>query len=280
MLPKLPDYYVDNLIKTALAEDINYIDVTTDLLIPHDNQGNARMVAKENGVLSGIDIAMRVFNLLDSKLALTFINDGQVLKKGNTIAEIRGNTAAILKAERTALNILQHMSGIATYTKRCVDAVSGTDVSITDTRKTLPGLRALQKYAVLCGGGNNHRYNLSSAAMIKDNHIDAVGSVSEAIKCLRKQAGHTVMIEAEVRDLNELRDALNAGADIIMLDNMSVRLMKEAAQTTAGRAKLEASGNITLENIREVAETGIDIISLGALTHSVKALDISLIWDL
>ncbi|MCL2070820.1 MAG: carboxylating nicotinate-nucleotide diphosphorylase [Oscillospiraceae bacterium] len=277
MLPELPDYYTDDLIKNALKEDINYIDVTTDLLIQAGSRGEARIIAKEDGVLAGIGIASRVFRLLDSTAELTHMNDGQSFKKGDKIAEIKASAAAILKAERTALNFLQHMSGIATYTQHCVEAVSGTGVQITDTRKTLPGLRVLQKYAVLCGGGCNHRFNLTSAAMIKDNHADFFGgSVSTAIKTLRERVGHMVVIEAEVRDFEQLREAIDAGADVIMLDNMNTDMMREAVKITAARAKLEASGNITLQNIRETAETGIDIISLGALSHSVKALDLSL----
>ncbi|MCL1903817.1 MAG: carboxylating nicotinate-nucleotide diphosphorylase [Oscillospiraceae bacterium] len=280
ILPKLSDFYTDDIIKRALFEDINYIDVTADLLIGKDNAGTARIVAKENGVLSGINIAARVFNIVDSSVTTEIcINDGQTLYKGDLIAVIGGSVASILKAERTALNILQHMSGISTYTKKCVDMVSGTGVSVTDTRKTLPGLRGLQKYAVLCGGGRNHRFNLSSAAMIKDNHIDACGSISRAIATLKENVGHMVTIEVEVRDLQELQEAIDAGADVIMLDNMDVSMMRKAVNIVAKRAKLEASGNITLDNIRAIAETGIDIISLGALTHSVTALDISLLWD-
>jgi nicotinate-nucleotide pyrophosphorylase (carboxylating) len=291
LLPKLPEFYVDEIIKRALAEDINYIDITTDLLIANDSISTAEFTMKEDGVLAGIDIAMHVFQLLDSRVELSYLNDGQFFKKGTEIAEIKGSTAAILKGERTALNILQHMSGIATYTKKCVDLVAGTYAAITDTRKTLAGLRALQKYAVLCGGGSNHRFNLSSAAMIKDNHIAALGSISKAVKTLRERAGHTITIEVEVRDLEQLQEAINAGADIIMLDNMSVDVMRHAVEAVRSSEKsfiptngelaskgilVEASGNITLDNIREVAETGIDIISIGALTHSVKALDISL----
>jgi len=281
MLPKLPGFYVDSITKTALAEDISYIDVSTDLLFDCEHKSKASLIAKEDGVLSGVDVAMRVFALLDSDSQVVcdvLIKDGSPLQKGDVIAKIEGSTAVILKGERTALNILQHMSGIASYTSRCVEAVSGTGVRITDTRKTLPGLRGLQKYAVLCGGGSNHRFNLSQAAMVKDNHIDAYGSISKAVKALRELAGHMVMVEVEVRDLQQLGEAVKAGADVVMLDNMSHDMMKNAVEITAGRTKLEASGNITLENIRKTAETGIDIISLGALTHSVKALDISLVW--
>jgi nicotinate-nucleotide pyrophosphorylase (carboxylating) len=286
-LPKLPEFYTDDIIKRALAEDINYIDVTTDLLIDSESQGAAQLIAKEDGILSGIGMAERVFQMTHSETEFTArILDGQPLKKGDIIAEIKGSAAAILKSERTGLNILQHMSGIASYTRRCVEAVTGTNAVIADTRKTLPGLRPLQKYAVLCGGGSNHRYNLSAAAMLKDNHIAAYASVSGAIKSLREKTGHMVIIEVEVRDFAQLKEAAKAGADVIMLDNMSVDTMREAVKlsreiTGAATRKclLEASGNITLDNIREIAETGVDVISLGALTHSVKALDISLIWQ-
>ncbi|MDR0223054.1 MAG: carboxylating nicotinate-nucleotide diphosphorylase [Oscillospiraceae bacterium] len=279
ILPKLPDFYVDGVIARAIGEDINYIDVTTDLLIDADADGKARFVAKADGVLAGIDVALRVFTFLDGKTrAEPLFKDGAAVKKGDVIAEISGKAVPMLKGERTALNILQHMSGIATYTRFCADAVKGTKAKITDTRKTLPGLRALQKYAVLCGGGNNHRYNLSSAALIKDNHADAYGGIAKAVKALRERAGHAVVIEVEVGSIGELREALGAGAEIVMLDNMPAGLMREAVNITAGRAKLEASGNVTAENVREIAETGVDIISLGALTHSAKAFDISMKW--
>jgi nicotinate-nucleotide pyrophosphorylase (carboxylating) len=273
----LPNFYVDEVIKRALAEDINYIDITTDLLIDPAAKSHAKLIAKDNGILAGIDVALRVFEFMDSNTEFNvLIKDGEPIKKGDIIAEMYGSTNSILKSERTALNILQHMSGIATYTRLCVDAVADTDVSIADTRKTLPGLRALQKYAVLCGGGNNHRFNLSTAAMIKDNHINAYGSITEAINVLKERAGHMVIIEIEVSDLDQLREAIEAGAVIIMLDNMSLEMMKEAAEITAGRAILEISGGVTLENIREIAKTGIYIISIGALTHSAKNFDISL----
>ena len=192
---------------------------------------------------------------------------------------MKGHTVSLLKGERTALNLVQHMSGIATATNRCVELVKGTNASIADTRKTLPGLRALQKYAVVAGGGKNHRYNLSDAAMLKDNHIDVYGSLTNAVNALRAKTGHMVKIEVETRSLEELEEALAVGADVIMLDNMDCETMAEAVKRTAGRAKLEASGNITLENIAEVAKTGVDIISLGALTHSVTCFDISMKID-
>ncbi len=274
---KLPQFYVDDLIKRAISEDINYIDVTTDYLIPEGSVSSARLISKDEGIVAGIEIGMRVFELLDSGVEYTILKpDGSSVSKGDVIAELKGSTASLLKGERTALNLIQHLSGIATATNQCVKLVEGTNASIAETRKTLPGLRPLQKYAVVTGGGVNHRYNLSDAAMLKDNHIDAYGSLTKAVEALRSKVGHMVKIEVETRSLEELQDALAVGADVIMLDNMDCATMKQAVELTNGRAKLEASGNITRENIREVAETGVDIISLGALTHSVKCFDISM----
>lgn len=277
---KLPQFYIDDLIKRAISEDINYIDVTTDYLIPDGSVSTARLISKDEGVVAGIEIGMRVFELLDADVTFTiFKKDGEAVKKGDVIAEMRGSTAALLKGERTALNLMQHMSGIATETRKCVDLIKGTRATIAETRKTLPGLRPLQKYAVVAGGGVNHRYNLSDAAMLKDNHIDAYGSLTKAVEALRSKVGHMVKIEVETRTLEELEEALAVKADVIMLDNMDCATMKKAVEIAAGRAKLEASGNVTHENIREVAETGVDIISLGALTHSVKCFDISMRID-
>ncbi|MBC8559940.1 carboxylating nicotinate-nucleotide diphosphorylase [Fumia xinanensis] len=273
----LPQFYIDDLIKRAITEDINYIDVTTDYLLDDAHTSTAVFLAKDTGVLAGIDIALRVFELMDDTLTFTVSKkDGDEVKKGDIIATVQGKTKSILKSERTALNLVQHMSGIATATHKCVELTKGTRASIVETRKTLPGLRPIQKYAVVAGGGRNHRYNLSDAAMLKDNHIDAYGSLTNAVNALRAKTGHMVKIEVEVDSLELLEEALNVKADIIMLDNMSYEQMAEAVKITDGRALLEASGNITLENIAEVAKTGVDIISLGALTHSVKAFDISL----
>lgn len=273
----LNKFYVDRLIENALLEDINYLDAATDYLIDEQQEGQAQFISKADGVLCGIELAMRVFELLQPDIkAEVFKKDGDLLKKGDVIATVSGKTRSILKGERTALNLIQHMSGVATATNEAVRLVEGTNASIADTRKTLPGLRPIEKYAVTVGGGKNHRYNLSDCAMLKDNHVDAGGGITNAVKKLREKLGHTVKIELEVRSLDELREALNTGADIIMLDNMSCDEMREAVKLTAGRAKLEASGNITAETIRAVAETGVDIISMGALTHSVKAFDISL----
>ena len=273
----LPQFYVDEIIVNALKEDINYVDVASDYLIPEDQRDNAYFVAKADGVLCGLSVAMRVFALLDDTFeAKLYKHDGDKVQKGDLIAEFSGKTILLLKGERTALNLLQHMSGIETATAAAVELVKGTNAQITDTRKTLPGLRALQKYAVTCGGGKNHRFNLSDGAMLKDNHIDAGGGITNAVNALRGKLGHMVKIEVETRDLAEVREALAAGADIIMLDNMSNEMMREAVKIIDGRAKTEASGGITLETIAEVAKTGVDIISLGALTHSVKAFDISM----
>ena len=273
----LPDFYVDDIILRALKEDINYVDVATDYLIPEEQRDKAYLIAKQDGIVCGIDIAMRVFTLLDSTFNYEIkIKDGQAVKKGDIIAEYEGKTVFLLKGERTALNLLQQLSGVATATAKAVEGVKGTNALITDTRKTVPTLRALQKYAVTCGGGRNHRFNLSDAAMLKDNHIDSGGGIENAVELLRKKIGHTVKIEVETRNLDEVRQALEAGADIIMLDNMSLDEMRDAVSLIGGRAKTEASGGITPENVRQVAETGVDIISLGAITHSVKALDISM----
>lgn len=273
----LNNFYVDSIIKTALLEDINYCDVTTDYLIPEEQQGEGRFVSKADGIVCGTEIAARVFRILDDRIQYEILKkDGDEVKKGDTIMTIRGSTRTLLKGERTALNLIQHMSGIATASNRYAKIVEGTKASIADTRKTLPGLRPLQKYAVMTGGAKNHRYNLSDAAMLKDNHIDAAGGITKAITTLRKKLGHMTKIEVETRNLDELKEALGAGADIIMLDNMSPELMKEAVAITAGRAILEASGGITDDTLKAVAESGVDIISVGALTHSVKAFDISM----
>lgn len=274
---KLPQFYVDDIIERALKEDINYLDVSSDYLLPEDQRNEAYFVAKADGVLCGLDVALRTFELLDDSFsAKIYKHDGEKIAAGDVIAEFSGKTVLLLKGERTALNLLQHMSGIATATARAVELVRGTNAQITDTRKTLPGMRALQKYAVVCGGGKNHRFNLSDGAMLKDNHIDAGGGIAKTVETLRGKLGHMVKIEVETRDLDEVREAVEAGADIIMLDNMPNDAMREAVQIIGGRAKTEASGGITLENLAEVAKTGVDIISLGALTHSVHAFDISM----
>ncbi|MDD6058773.1 MAG: carboxylating nicotinate-nucleotide diphosphorylase [Ruminococcus sp.] len=274
---KLLQCYIDNIITTALMEDINYTDAAADNLIPEEHRSSAYYVAKDTGVVCGIEIAKRVFELAGGDVDFRILlSDGAKVQKGDIIAELEGSTLTLLKGERTALNILQHMSGIATATNKCVELAKGTKASVTDTRKTLPGLRALQKYAVTVGGGKNHRFNLSDAAMLKDNHIDAYGGITAAVSALREKIGHTVKIEVEVRTLDELKEALENKVEIIMLDNMSCEEMAEAVKITGGNALLEASGNVTDENIHAIAETGVDIISLGALTHSVKCFDVSM----
>lgn len=273
----LPQFYIDDLIKNAITEDINYIDVATDYLLYEGAVSQAFFVAKADGVLCGAEIAMRVFELLDDQFTYTLHKkDGDMVKNGDLIAEFKGRTVKLLKGERTALNLIQHMSGIATLTNECVKQTEGTKATIADTRKTLPGLRSLQKYAVTCGGGRNHRYNLSDCAMLKDNHIDAKGGITAAVMALREKIGHTVKIEVETRTLSEVEEAVSVGADIIMLDNMDNDTMKQAVEIVDGRALLEASGNLTKERIKSVAELGVDILSIGALTHSVTAFDISM----
>ena len=274
---QLPLLYVDDLIRTALREDITYLDTTTDLVIEETARTQATFLAKASGVVCGLDMALRVFALLDDSFAFeVFCRDGDRIQPGDRLAVIEGPTRSLLKGERTALNLVQHLSGIATATARCVDLVAGTRAAITDTRKTLPGLRAAQKYAVTVGGGRNHRFNLSDGAMLKDNHIDAAGGIAPAVAAVRARLGHMVKLEVETRTLDEVRQAVAAGADVIMLDNMDCAAMRQAVELVNGRALVEASGGITDETLRAVAETGVDIVSIGALTHSVKALDISL----
>ncbi|MBR5234258.1 MAG: carboxylating nicotinate-nucleotide diphosphorylase [Clostridia bacterium] len=273
----LPDFYIDELIKKAITEDINYIDVSSAYLFGDDDRTEAYFISKADGVLCGIEVALRVFSLLDKTLEYKlYKHDGDEIKAGDLIAEFSGKTLKLLEGERTALNLLQHMSGVASMTNAAVKAIEGTGSTIADTRKTLPGLRAIQKYAVTCGGGHNHRYNLSDAAMLKDNHIDAGGGITKTVKTLREKIGHTVKIEVETRTLDEVKEAVEAGADIIMLDNMSLETMQKAVEIIDSRALTEASGNVTLENIRTVAQAGVNIISMGAITHSVKAFDISM----
>ncbi|MBR4318745.1 MAG: carboxylating nicotinate-nucleotide diphosphorylase [Oscillospiraceae bacterium] len=272
--------YIDSVINTALEEDIHYVDVTTDYLLPDGHTSSAYYIAKADGILCGLDVAERVFALVGGNVEFKAnFKDGDKIQKGDILATMKGDSKTLLKGERTALNILQHMSGIATATNRCVELVKGTKAQITDTRKTLPCLRRLQKYAVTVGGGKNHRYNLSEGAMLKDNHIDVYGGITPAVTALRKKIGHMTKIEVEVRNLEELQEALAVGCEIIMLDNMSCQDMKKAVEMTNGKALLEASGNVTEENIAEIAQTGVDIISLGALTHSVTCFDISMRFD-
>ena len=234
-------------------------------------------MSKAEGVLCGIDVAKRVFEMLDDKISFkAYFKDGDKIKKGDVIAEMTGSAKFLLIGERTALNLIQHMSGIATATNRLVTLCEGTNAAVTDTRKTLPGLRGLQKYAVTCGGGKNHRFNLSDGAMLKDNHIDAGGGITATVNKLREKLGHMVKIEVETRNLDEVKEAVESGCEVIMLDNMDCETMKKAVEIVGGRALCEASGNVCEETIRAIAETGVDIISVGAITHSVAAFDISM----
>lgn len=268
---------IDKVILNALEEDMPYGDVTTDNLISDGDFTEAKFIAKADGVIAGMPVAARVFTLIDGRTEFEILkSDGESAKKGDIIAVLHGPTAAVLKGERTALNLLQRMSGIATRTRTFVDLVQGYDVSVADTRKTTPGLRYLEKYAVRCGGGRNHRYSLSDAVMLKDNHIAAGGGILSAVRKVRAQIPHTVKIEVEVENMDMVREAVEAGADIIMLDNMNEQKMAEAVAYIAHRALVEASGDVTEERIRAIAETGVDIISIGRITHSVKAMDISL----
>lgn len=277
----MQDWNLDELIERALREDMPFSDVTTDALVCETKQAEATLTAKEDGVVAGLPVAIRVFRRVDDTLTVEQpVSDGDFVRKGTVLLRVKGSAASLLKAERTALNLLQRMSGIATATRTYLRAVKGLPVRIVDTRKTTPTLRALEKYAVRIGGACNHRYSLSDAVMIKDNHIAAAGSIREAVQRVRSRIPHTMTVEVEVTNLDQLAEALDAGADIIMLDNMDTDTMVEAVARNKGKAVLEASGGITLDNVRDVALTGVDIISVGALTHSVKSLDISMRLEL
>ena len=265
------------VIRAALDEDIGPGDITTGAALRGDETGIARAMAKTEMVVAGIDVFGEVFLLLDSSLIFTARRrDGETVGSGDILAEISGNLASILTAERVALNLFQRMSGIATMTRRYSDAISGTRAKILDTRKTAPGLRILDKHAVRVGGGFNHRFALYDGVLIKDNHITAAGGIGSAVRRIRERIPHTLKIEVEVKDMAELEQALAAGVDSILLDNMEIAEMARAVHRVAGKTILEASGNMTLERVREVAATGVDLISVGALTHSVTAADISL----
>jgi len=265
-----------DLISHALSEDIGSGDVTTEATIPAELHSEAVILAKQHLVLAGIDVAREVFRTLDPGIQFSpFVKDGEVIHAGTELARLFGNTRALLAGERVALNLLQHMSGIATLTAAYVDKVKGLKAEVLDTRKTLPGLRHLEKYAVRIGGGKNHRMGLYDMILIKDNHIKAAGSITKAMESARKKSG-LLKIEVETGNLNEVREALASKADIIMLDNMPLDLMSEAVQIIKGQALVEASGNVTLETIRAIAETGVDYISSGSLTHSAPATDISM----
>jgi nicotinate-nucleotide pyrophosphorylase (carboxylating) len=275
---------VEQLIEQALAEDLGCGDVTTEALVPGPLQGKASIIAKARGIIAGIEVAKQVFLKVDPGLKSNIlIKDGNEIKPGDIVAKIEGNIVSILKAERVALNFLQRLSGIASETARYVHAIKGLPVQITDTRKTTPGLRTLEKYAVRVGGGKNHRMHLGDGVLIKDNHLAALRgqglSIKEIVAKARQKAAPKLKIEIEVRTPEEASEAAEAGVDIIMLDNMNLEDMCQAVQLIKGHALVEASGGITLDSIRAVAETGVDLISIGALTHSAKALDISLELD-
>ncbi len=271
------DHNLKKLIEHALSEDLGHGDATSEATIRPESLSVAAMLAKQDLVLAGLDAARVVFLYLDPGIKFTsFAHDGDRVSAGTEIAKLSGNTRALLAAERVALNLLQHLSGIATLTAKYVEQVKGLKAEVLDTRKTLPGLRQLEKYAVKIGGGRNHRFGLYDGVLIKDNHIKASGSITKAVENARKAAHHLLKIEVETSSLDEVREALLAQAEIIMLDNMPLGLMREAVALIAGKALVEASGNVTLETVRAIAETGVDFISSGSLTHSAPAADISM----
>jgi len=268
---------IDNIIINSLKEDMPSGDITTDNIIDENATSVAKMIAKDSGVIAGLDVAKRVFELLDQEVKFEkHVEDGQWVNKGDIIATIQGKTRALLKGERTALNLLQRLSGIATKTRQYADKIKHLKAKVVDTRKTTPGLRILEKYAVRVGGGTNHRFCLSDGVLIKDNHIKAAGGIKKAIELVRAKIPHTIKIEVETETIDEVLEAIDGKADIIMLDNMGLDIMKEAVKIINGKAIVEASGNVNLDSIVEIAETGVDIISVGSLTHSVNAFDISM----
>lgn len=270
-------YTMDEIIKRALEEDIGSGDITTLATVSKDRQTEGLFIAKEEGVVCGLPVLERVFETLDASIKIECIaNEGDLVQKGGVIARISGNAQNILTGERVALNFLQRLSGIATRTRMAVREIAGTKAVITDTRKTTPGLRLLEKYAVRIGGGSNHRFNLADGILIKDNHISAAGGIRQAVALARKAAPHMLKIEVETENFAQIEEALQSGADIIMLDNMGIEDMKQAVSMIGGRALVEASGNMGDKNLLAVAQTGVDIISIGALTHTVRAMDISL----
>lgn len=267
----------DEFIKMALEEDINSEDVTTNSVMPHYKKGQVELICKEDGIVAGLQVFQRVFQLLDPKTDVVFdVQDGEVVQKGQHMATVVGDIRVLLSGERTALNYLQRMSGIATYTNKVAKLLEGTKTTLLDTRKTTPCMRIFEKYAVTVGGGSNHRYNLSDGVLLKDNHIDAAGSVKAAVLAAKAYAPFVRKIEVETESLEQVQEALEAGADIIMLDNMTPDMMAEAVKLIDGRAKTECSGNITKENIEKITAIGVDYVSSGALTHSAPILDISL----
>ncbi|WP_020676638.1 carboxylating nicotinate-nucleotide diphosphorylase [Geopsychrobacter electrodiphilus] len=273
-------FAIQRIIQTALEEDIGLGDITTEVTVASDTIVRAELVAKEDFVLAGLDVAGQVFKTVDPAIAYEkLLQDGCRVRKGEVIAWLRGSAAGLLKGERVALNLLQRMSAIASLTSQYVAAVSGTKAVIVDTRKTVPGLRVLDKYSVRMGGGRNHRIGLFDGVLIKENHIAAAGGIAEAISRAKQKVPHTLKIEIETRNLDEVEQALTAGADIIMLDNMTFDELRQAVERIAGQALIEASGGVNLETVADIASTGVDIISVGALTHSVKAADISMLFD-
>lgn len=273
----LNEIQYDKIIKNALREDIGTGDITTLSTVPKDREISGKFIAKQEGIVCGVFVVQRVFKLIDKTIVVDIkIEDGQKVNVGGVIAEIKGNARGILTGERTALNFLQRLSGIATKTSFYANMLKDTKTVVSDTRKTTPGLRVLEKYAVKIGGGANHRFNLSDGVLIKDNHIAAANGITGAINSAKAHAPHTIKIEIEVESLEQVREALDAKADIIMLDNMDLDTIKKAVQIIDGKALIEASGNMEDKNLLDIANTGVDIISIGGLTHSVKALDISL----
>ena len=267
----------EEIVKKALVEDIGFQDITTDAIVTSSHFSTAEITAKQAGILAGIDIAATAFRLVDSEVIFsTLIHDGDNVYPGQVIARVRGRTRSLLSAERTALNFMQRLSGIATAARQALDAVKDFNCQIVDTRKTTPGLRSLEKYAVRVGGGHNHRFGLFDAVLIKDNHIEAAGSISKAVDLVRERIGHMVKIEVETESLEQVKEALAMKVDAIMLDNMSLELMTEAVRLIDGRSVTEASGGINLESLALVAATGVNLISLGWLTHSAPSLDLSL----
>ena len=269
--------HADQLIRMALQEDITSEDVSTNAVMPTATKGTVDLIAKEDGVIAGLDIYARVFTILDEKTEIDFhCKDGDEVKKGDLMATVTGDIRVLLSGERVALNYLQRMSGIATYTRQVAKLLEGSNVTLLDTRKTTPNCRVFEKYAVRVGGGCNHRYNLSDGVLLKDNHIGAAGSVTKAVQMAKDYAPFVRKIEIEVETLDQVKEAVEAGADIIMLDNMTPEVMKQAVELIDGRAQTECSGNITKENIQKIREIGVDFVSSGALTHSAPILDISM----
>lgn len=269
--------HADKLIQMALEEDITSEDVSTNAVMPKAQKGSVDLIAKQDGIIAGLDVYARTFELLDADTQIEFqCADGDVVKKGQLLAVVTGDIRVLLSGERVALNYLQRMSGIATYTHEVVELLKGSSVTLLDTRKTTPNCRIFEKYAVRVGGGQNHRYNLSDGVLLKDNHIGAAGSVTKAIQMAKAYAPFVRKIEVEVETLEQVKEAAEAGADIIMLDNMTPDTMKQAVDLINGRAKTECSGNITRENIKKIREIGVDYVSSGALTHSAPILDISM----